>query len=924
MICPMKIHMFLRKSISFKKLLITISLTTTLFLLLVVSTVLYNNTSSYITQKMDAIDTNKLNQIVSGIDSRITQINNISTYLQNNKQLIDLINRLESPDTSMYEKGRIYMDIQLFLSNIMQYNSMIRSINIITESSQYDSGGVILSSSLIDNIDKSVSRDINFRYPSNNLKSFPDYNIIETLDTCTYFNFSLYDSNGCYGQAFIILKYNYITGCTDNVDNILILDGTMNEVFKGKMFDDIHMDSLLQSISDNGSNKVIASYKQNKVYRKDLSSYGWSVLYLSEIDKYTNKYTTLRILVAACFLICTVVSFAVSGIISKKVLKPMVWLSSTIKKYKVDSYDHDSIDEENSKSTFSLREKIFYYLIITILLPVTSFVAIFYFKSNIIMREELSQSYMTVFEKKVDYLTDYMQKKQIILQGIAYDSSVQNYITRYPKPDANLVYDMIEQNIYLGLDRDAVSIYDSSNNLLITNQFRLKENMDSSFYEKLEKSFREMVWDIYTDKLNRTVVSLGMPIVPLYDKNRSGTIGYAKVDIDYTYISELFSELKNENSDIFIADKNGNNIENSKKMIAVDSSSSIFENSSGRKNINISDKKYMIFYKSIDGSPWYLVSQKSYYDFMEESSAVFTDNMYLFIIILLFVTVLSYYISTNLLKPVSRLKRLFKKLSTGNFDEKMSENYYIDEINDLVVSFNRMTDRIEDLIDELIITNAEKTKLEYSKKNAEIVALQAQINPHFLYNTLNTIIYMIKDDFKDNAILMVKNLSSLFRYGISRGEIIINIGEEIEYAKAYVNIIKLRYTNKISFEWNIDTALIRCKTIKLILQPIIENAIYHGIRKDRGMGTIEISCLDCGNSVNFIIKDNGVGIHRDELESLKYNLSTNSLTDTIGIYNVQARIRLHYGEKYGISIDSTYGEGTTITLSIPKKTDVVK
>ena len=179
---------------------------------------------------------------------------------------------------------------------------------------------------------------------------------------------------------------------------------------------------------------------------------------------------------------------------------------------------------------------------------------------------------------------------------------------------------------------------------------------------------------------------------------------------------------------------------------------------------------------------------------------------------------------------------------------------------------------------------------------------------------------MIKNDHKEQAVQMIISLSSLFRFGISRGENIIDIQEELKYVKAYVNIINIRHNHMIRFIWQIDDALLTYKTLKLTLQPIIENAIHHGIFDKSEGAMIIVACKDAGEHIQFKVTDNGKGIPEAELAELIRRINGKQAGESIGLYNVQSRIRLYFSEKYGLTIESEVGRGTTVTLTIPKIT----
>jgi two-component system sensor histidine kinase YesM len=204
-----------------------------------------------------------------------------------------------------------------------------------------------------------------------------------------------------------------------------------------------------------------------------------------------------------------------------------------------------------------------------------------------------------------------------------------------------------------------------------------------------------------------------------------------------------------------------------------------------------------------------------------------------------------------------------------------------------------------------------------NKRKSDIESLQAQINPHFLYNTLDSIIWLAANKKSREILKMTSALSSLLRIGISKGESFIFIKEEIEHIKSYLTIQKMRYNEKLDFTIEVDKSVLELKTLKLILQPLVENSIYHGIKNKEGTGLIEVKCLAAQDHVVFIVKDNGAGMDEDRIQEVFYS----SNQAGIGISNVKNRIRLHYGEAYGLTCHSVINEGTTIELRIPRTVD---
>jgi len=243
----------------------------------------------------------------------------------------------------------------------------------------------------------------------------------------------------------------------------------------------------------------------------------------------------------------------------------------------------------------------------------------------------------------------------------------------------------------------------------------------------------------------------------------------------------------------------------------------------------------------------------------------------------------------------------------------------VDEITELGMSFNIMVGRIRELLDA-------KVKEQENLKKAELRALQAQINPHFLYNTLDTIIWMAESKKTDQVIEIVRALSSFFRLSLSKGRDWITIGEEIERTRSYLTIQKMRYRDILDYRIEMDRGVAGNSVLKLILQPLVENALYHGIKNKRQGGTIVVRAEQRNaDEVLLQVEDNGIGFTPERLAQLQAELEDDSgeinLDSGFGIGNVNKRIRLYYGNPYGLSIQSTHGAGTCISIVIPARRD---
>ena len=249
-----------------------------------------------------------------------------------------------------------------------------------------------------------------------------------------------------------------------------------------------------------------------------------------------------------------------------------------------------------------------------------------------------------------------------------------------------------------------------------------------------------------------------------------------------------------------------------------------------------------------------------------------------------------------------------------------SEN--VDEITELGMSFNIMIGKIKELLDA-------KINEQENLKKAELRALQAQINPHFLYNTLDTIIWMAESKKTDRVVEIVSALSNFFRISLSKGMDWITIGEEVDRINSYLTIQKMRYQDILDFKIDLDKSVAENTILKLLLQPLVENALYHGIKNKRQGGTITIRVKSKGeDEILLQVEDDGIGFNPEKLAQLRTELEDDvgdiKLESGFGIGNVNKRIRLYYGKPYGLSIQSEYNTGTRVTLVIPAKMETIK
>ena len=287
--------------------------------------------------------------------------------------------------------------------------------------------------------------------------------------------------------------------------------------------------------------------------------------------------------------------------------------------------------------------------------------------------------------------------------------------------------------------------------------------------------------------------------------------------------------------------------------------------------------------------------------------------VFVIFLIIFIVVLINSYISFRVTDPIRELEKSVKKLEEGNLDADiyMGGSY---EIQHLGKSVQDMKYRIKGLMQDIVTEHEEKRKSEFD-------SLQAQINPHFLYNTLDIIVWQIENEKQSEAVHTVTALARFFRLSLGKGKNIVTVKAEIEHVKNYLMIQHMRFKNKFDYEFDIEEDVLELSSLKLMLQPLVENAIYHGMEFMDGDGLIKIKAWREADELYLSVTDNGLGMTEEKVAMVLAGKSNsgNGRGSGIGVKNVNERIKLYFGEDYGLKIDSEPDVGTTIIIHLPAK-----
>ena len=323
--------------------------------------------------------------------------------------------------------------------------------------------------------------------------------------------------------------------------------------------------------------------------------------------------------------------------------------------------------------------------------------------------------------------------------------------------------------------------------------------------------------------------------------------------------------------------------------------------------------KELFVFATVARNGWKIVGRVKLQEILRSAYEIRNITLSVVLLCMLFIVVLFFFISGALTHPLRDLKEKMAQAERGDLEVRAVASNR-DEIADLCHSFNVMIGKIKELLESSLREHE-------NLKKYELKALQAQINPHFLYNTLDAIVWMAEANNREQVVRMTKTLSSFFRIVLSKGEEWIGFRSEVDHVESYLAIQKIRYRDILDYELDFAEELFECRILKLTLQPLVENAIYHGIKNSRGGGCVRVSGRLEDGEMRLEVADDGGGIPPDRLREVREGLAESTIEVNkgpgYGLKNVNQRIRLYYGPEWGLSIDSTPGRGTLVTVRIP-------
>ena len=565
---------------------------------------------------------------------------------------------------------------------------------------------------------------------------------------------------------------------------------------------------------------------------------------------------------------------------------------------------------------FSLTSIGFFFLTILVLTVLIQFL---YEKSVLNIT---SESYKEKFEIVSDNSQSILENSGKIAKVILTDEAIQNWFLQDSEESADQLKYKIQVEkrldyldaLYPDKQYSSISVFDSYGHMVNSNSIRSEASKYEQFFNIIKENYNVKWLDLYEVSLGDYEKN-GIGYIRYYRDYDAGLIkGYVLIEYQSPLLINNFAHIRyGETGSYLIADTDGNKkIENDQDVSGNISEEEYFQwaedNKKGGKVFRIDGKRYLVTASVIPTLDWLMIGLTPVNELTKAGKAM-TQIIYVVgIIAALISTFFSLRVSHSVTKPLIYLTDTMKKFGKGDLSVRVPV-LYEDEIGILSEEFNKMSEQIRQLVDQVY-------REQRAKRKSELAALQAQINPHFLYNTLNSVSSLIKMNCPDEAFIMIQAIGTFYRTSLSDGKTLIPLEQEITNIENYIKIQKVRYGNKIEYEIDIENEILQEWIVKLTLQPLVENSIYHGIKEMRGKGIIRIKGWKEKNKVFIQVSDNGLGIPEEKLEEL-FSKDYREKGSAFGLFNIQQRLQIYFGKEYGLTVESKLSQGTKATVCIP-------
>ena len=588
----------------------------------------------------------------------------------------------------------------------------------------------------------------------------------------------------------------------------------------------------------------------------------------------------------------------------------------------------------------SLVRKLFVFSALLVVIPI-SFIGLFSYEKSSQVLENEARSYSWQIIRQVNtHIEYYVGDFEIEILKILNNQTIDQFLQMNTQEE--LESSGMADNIKHALQNAAYSRSDITNITVYLNQVGLVDSQDVRFnrghpIEPFQtRLFQEILPDtaepvIFTRTLadgekKEYVISIARR---LFSPKTLKPIGFIVLDVNFKRFKEIASQVNIGHSGfMYIVDSQGNYVYNPNfsklgKKATLQNMQDILHRESGSFVTNGKNKK-LLTYSHSGFLGWTVITSIPYKELIQSSIYIRNTIFITVILTLLFAAIFGTGLASSIIQPIRSLQKMTKRVEEGDFSGQVKV-LTKDEIGKLSSGFNKMVNRLNELVNEIYLSKIRETEMLFRQKEIELKALQAQINPHFLFNSLETIRGMALEREMEDISEISASLAKLLRYNINNKSQTVTLAEEILSTKEYLRIQKYRFGEKFEYEFSIPDWARNQEIVKFSIQPIVENSFKYGIEPSGGLSKISIKAAKETDGAYIVsIQDNGMGISQEKLEEISKNLIQKDVIEGgpgIGLLNVHRRIVNLFGEEYGISIRSIEGKGAIVSIRLPLNTD---
>lgn len=830
-------------------------------------------------------------QAVSSLDEKLSNSVAIFKKSQESEIIISNIDTIHNPSESAVKRYQATQNLKEYLFLLQKENPLIDEVFIVTNNGNY-------FSSVAD------SKDFfeNWRNPGSfTLRNTNTNKILFSTDELAEM----------FGEG-------HNKSQTASRDNHLMFMGNIHNYMKqymGTMFFSLNNEMLGKNILQANHGKIVydgeQTIYQGEEFLEELSEANFSEskyivakdsVYFREVIPYFNielyyqvdklqSLSSSRIILSVLVLVLIIglMAYLFSHLISDHLLSPINELLGWMRKQTLEGKSLSyKADIETARFTF--REKLFMYLLVGTVFPVILGGSIYYYQASKELDNYLKDTIEEEVEENTKLLNDEITKIKTTLT-----LQIINMNKRIVNTD---ISEMI-QDISESIDRDSslykvesVSLYDSA----MDRTFFTGDREPNFDHEAIEFEGPNSNFFYHIDPV-RNQIYFGLKDL----QHDSVEANYLFFQLPIDYFMNLSTRTDFEQEMILIEDQYGWQIYNA--ILTVNEDLDVYEN-------------YQPIQKALTLKNWEYIAYYNKDLLKEESKKVYSTALNLLLILVLFLFVLAFYLTGKIIDPFKKIIALLEEEE----DSALSANELkmlvgVDEIDELSYLFEQNVQQLNELLEEKIKTTNQAIQTRYEKRELQLFALQNQVNPHFLYNALDNLLYLVESGQQEKALHMIDSLSQFFRFVTTSEKLFITVEEELEYTKSYLEIMQIRFDN-FEVQWNIQPKTRPIKIVKLLLQPIVENSIQHGVRNTDAGVIISISTRIEEEMLVLEVIDNATGIPAERLKEVQTKLLDPDYSES-GLYNINNRIRMYYGVDYEFEIQSAAGFGTKVTIKLP-------